>query len=200
MKHDIYIHDKKPLAGRVLKEIVIWVAEIALVIFLAYLLVTYGAERTIMLGDSMETTISNGDKLIVNKLIYRISKPKRFDVVVFKLKGKEHGYYNIKRIVGLPGETVEIVDGRVHINGAALLEEFEMEKMVNGGLAEEPVLLEENQYFLLGDNRNNSEDSRFANIENVVIDDMIGKAWIRLKPFGFVSQLRPSAKNEIQKE
>lgn len=194
MRYGMKLDDKPPLAKRILKEVVIWMIEAALVIFLAYLVVAYGVEKTTMLGDSMEATLSDGDKVIINKLIYRISKPKRFDVVVFKQSGKEHSYYNIKRIIGLPGETVKIEDGRVLINGDRLEEKFTMEAMVNGGLAEESLLLEDNEYFVLGDNRNNSEDSRFANIGSVLFDDIKGKAWLRLSPFNFINQLSPEPK------
>jgi signal peptidase I len=184
--------DKK--RKKIIKEIIIWVVEIIAVILLAYFLVEYAVEKTTVVGESMETTLQEGDKLIVNKLAYRFSKPKRFDVIVFKQSGKEHSYYNIKRIIGLPGETVQIKDGIVYINDEPIKEKSVVEAIKNSGLAVEPITLEEKEYFVLGDNRNFSEDSRFANIGNVVLDDIIGKAWIRLKPFNFVNELNP-AKN-----
>lgn len=182
--------DKK--RKKIIKEIIIWVVEIIAVILLAYFLVEYAVEKTTVVGESMETTLQEGDKLIVNKLAYRFSKPKRFDVIVFKQSGREHSYYNIKRIIGLPGETVQIKDGVVYINDEPIKEKSLVEAIKNSGLAVEPITLEDKEYFVLGDNRNFSEDSRFANIGNVVFDDIIGKAWIRLKPFNFVNELNPA--------
>lgn len=189
MDYNFDLDDRKPMVKKVIKEVIIWLAEIALVVLLAYLIIAFGVEKTPVTGESMETTLQNGDKIIVNKMVYRFSDPDRFDVIVFKQNGKEHSYYNMKRIIGLPGETVRIINGAVYINGELLQEKIQTEPMLNGGLADEEVVLEENEYFVLGDNRNNSEDSRFANIGNILREDIIGKAWIRLKPFDFVNQM-----------
>lgn len=183
------IDEKEPKAKKIIKECMIWLVEIIFVIVLAYLIIAYGVERTIVLGDSMNLTLKDREKVIINKMVYRYSDPERFDVIVFRQSGKEHSYYNIKRIIGLPGETVQIIDGIVFIDGTPLKEKIEVEPMVNGGLADEEILLEENEYFVLGDNRNNSEDSRFANIGTILRTDIIGKAWIRIKPFDFISQI-----------
>ena len=140
------------------------------------------------------------NSIIINKFSYRFSEPKRFDVVVFKQDGNEHSYYNIKRIIGLPGETVQIKDGDVYINDELLKEAAGVEKMANYGLTEEKLTLEENEYFVLGDNRNNSEDSRFASIGNIRRSEIIGKAFIRLKPFNFVSKLNLAGEEPPVKE
>lgn len=181
--------EKEPKVKKIIKECIIWFVEIIFVIVLAYLIIAYGVERTVVLGDSMNLTLKDREKVIINKMVYRYSDPERFDVIVFRQSGKEHSYYNIKRIIGLPGETVQIIDGIVFIDGTPLKEKIEVESMVNGGLADEEILLEENEYFVLGDNRNNSEDSRFANIGAILRKDIIGKAWIRIKPFDFISQI-----------
>ncbi len=194
MRYNFDSEDTSEKRKKIIKEIIIWVVEIIAVILLAYFLVEYAAEKTTVVGESMETTLQEGDKVIINKLAYRFSKPNRFDVIVFKQSGKEHSYYNIKRIIGLPGETVQIKDGVVYINGEPITEKSAVDVINNPGLAVEPITLEDKEYFVLGDNRNLSEDSRFANIGNVVLDDIIGKAWIRLKPFNFVNELNP-AKN-----
>ena len=194
MRYNFDSEDTSEKRKKIIKEIIIWVVEIIAVILLAYFLVEYAAEKTTVVGESMETTLQEGDKVIINKLAYRFSKPNRFDVIVFKQRGKEHSYYNIKRIIGLPGETVQIKDGVVYINGEPITEKSAVDVIINPGLAVEPITLEDKEYFVLGDNRNLSEDSRFANIGNVVLDDIIGKAWIRLKPFNFVNELNP-AKN-----
>lgn len=201
MDFDFEEEDKKNTIIRIIKGILIWVAEIAAVIFLAYFIIYYCVEKTTVIGSSMEPTLSANDHIIINKFIYRISDPKRFDVIVFKQSGKEHSYYNIKRIIGLPGETVQIKNGEVYINGEKLKETVNVESMVNYGLAAEEITLEENEYFVLGDNRNNSEDSRFASIGNIRRDEIIGKASFRLSPFNFVSKLnlKENQKNEVTK-
>lgn len=192
MKYNFDSDDSNVKRKKIIKEVIIWAVEIIAVILLAYFLVEYAVEKTTVVGESMETTLQEGDKIVINKLAYRFSKPKRFDVIVFKQSGKEHSYYNIKRIIGLPGETVQIEDGVVYINDEPIKEKSAVDVIKNPGLSVEPIILEDKEYFVLGDNRNLSEDSRFANIGNVVFDDIIGKAWIRLKPFNFVNELNPA--------
>lgn len=183
-----------------LKALIVWIVEILLVIALAYFIIAYGVERTTMIGDSMNTTLEEGDKIIVNKMIYRFRSPKRFEVIALKQSGKEHGYYTIKRVIGLPGETVQIKDGYVYIDGEQIEEKVPVEKCANGGRAEEEITLDDGEFFVLGDNRNNSEDSRFANMGNVIKGDIIGKAWIRLHPFDFVNLINTGDKNTSKPE
>lgn len=195
MDYDFDRESKGPLVKKILIRIIIWIISIAAVVFLAYFLSHNALEKTIVLGTSMEPTLKEKDEVIINKYAYLLSKPKRFDVIVFKQTNKEHSYLNIKRIIGLPGETVLIKDGLVYINGEELKEAIQVETINNGGLAGESVVLEENEYFVLGDSRNNSEDSRFANIGNVVTDDIIGKALARANDFAFIDNL-----NKIKEE
>ena len=180
---------KKPLLMKIFIEVFIWAAEIAAVIFLAYFIVYYALERTDMVGISMEGTLQNDDQIIINKFSYRFGDPERFDVIVFQQSGKEHSYYDIKRIIALPGEKLLIKDDIIYINDEPLKEAVNVEPMANYGLAEEEIVLEENEYFVLGDNRNNSEDSRFASVGMIRRNDIIGKAFLRMKPFNFVSKL-----------
>lgn len=186
---DFERESKKPTINKILFEIFIWVAQIAAVIFLAYFIVYYCVEKTDVIGSSMDTTLATNEPIIINKFAYRVSEPKRFDVIVFKQSGREHSFYNIKRIIGLPGETIFMKDGDIYINGEVVEDIVTVEPMINYGLAGEEVLLEDNEYFVLGDNRNNSEDSRFASIGNITKDEIIGKASIRLSPFNFISKL-----------
>ena len=136
----------------------------------------------------METTLSDGDNLIVDKISYRFRDPERFEIIVFPFQYEEHTYY-IKRIIGLPGETVQVIDGYVYINGEVLDENYGLEVMDDPGIAAEPITLGEDEYFVLGDNRNNSEDSRYADMGNVKKRNIIGKVWFIASPwsrFGFV--------------
>lgn len=170
-------------------KILIWVLQIILTVFFAWFIINIVLEKTSVLGDSMETTLSNGDSIIVNKFAYLFLEPARGDVIAFKQSGSEHDYYDVKRIVGLPGETIQIIDGAVYINGTEITEKINCEKMRIPGLAKDPFTLEEEEYFVLGDNRNNSEDSRFANIGTIVKEEIVGKAWIRLNEFGFIGTM-----------
>ena len=133
----------------------------------------------------METTLSDGDNLIVDKLTYRFNDPERFDIIVFPFQYQEDTYY-IKRIIGLPGETVQIDEkGNIYINGEILQESYGREIIFpeNVGIAIDPIVLGEDEYFVMGDNRNNSSDSRTEIVGNIHRDDIIGKAWLRIWPF-----------------
>ena len=189
---------KKARKRKTIFRFALWVIEIGVAVFLGYFIINFALEKTTMLGDSMQVSLEAGDKIIISKLAYVFQDPKRYDVIVFKQSGKEHNYYNIKRIIGLPGETVEIKGGYVYINGELLEEPMVVDPIQIGGLADEPIVLEEDEYFVLGDNRNHSEDSRFANIGNVVKDDIIGKAWIRLSPFDFISKINMYEKKIVE--
>lgn len=166
----------------VLKEAVSILIYLAIVFVLTYLVVEYVGQRTVVSGSSMESTLSNGDNLIVDKLSYHFKEPERFDIIVFKFQHEENTYY-IKRIIGLPGETVQIDEnGVIYINGEALEESYGNEVMLDAGLAEEPFILGENEYFVLGDNRNGSSDSRDPSVAAVKKDWILGRAWLRIWP------------------
>ncbi len=164
--------------------------ETVAVIVLAFFLVRVAIERTVMPGTSMEPTLTADTSIIVNRLSYLRKGPERFDVIVFEQEGEEHRYYHVKRVIGLPGETVQIVNGSVYINGEILKEAVhDLPEIHLSGLAAEAFTLDEDEYFVLGDNRNKSEDSRFANIGNVTREQIVGKAWFTLDPFNIISQM-----------
>ena len=190
------MEEREAARRRTIREIIIWVVELAAVILLSYVIVAFGLVRISMIGESMSPTLADGNSIIVNKMVYRFSSPKRFDVVVFKQNGSEHSYYNIKRVIALPGETVQIKDGEIYINGEKLEEEYDFDAISNGGLANEAITLDSKEYFVLGDNRNASEDSRYANIGLIIKDDIVGKAWIRVNPFNFVSKINIQSEEE----
>ena len=129
----------------------------------------------------METTLSDGDHLIVDKISYRFREPQRYEIVVFPYRYEKNTYY-IKRIIGLPGETVQIVDGYIYINGKQLDEHYGNEIIEEAGMAAEPVTLGEDEYFVMGDNRNNSNDAREWETHYVSRDEVLGKAWFRYYP------------------
>lgn len=184
-----------PLLTRVFKETLLWLIGITLAIGFAYLISVNVFLKTRMAGESMKPTIEDGKVLIINKLAYRFLEPKRFDVVVYKQSNKEHSYYEVKRVVGLPKENIVIKDGAIYVNNEKLDEVVNVIPSLNGGLAEEMITLGENEFFVLGDNREDSEDSRFASVGNILKNEIVGEAILIEKPFSFVSSL-----NKIVKE
>ena len=169
------------------KEIFHLLFYIILVFLTTFVIINFVGQRTVVQGQSMENTLFNHDNLIIDKLSYHFVNPKRFDIIVFPVESSEK--YYIKRIIGLPGETVQIMSGNIYINSEPLEESYGKEIMNYSGIASKPITLEENEYFVLGDNRNHSSDSRDPNVGIILEDSIIGKAWIRiwpLKRFGFV--------------
>ena len=165
------------------RDILEMVLYFAAVFLLAFLIVTFVGQRTVVEGSSMSPTLSDGDNLIVDKITYRFSDPKRFDVVVFPYQHAKRTYY-IKRIIGLPGEEVLIdTEGNIYINGQILEEDYGAEVILNQGRADIPIKLGDDEYFVLGDNRNNSSDSRDFMVGNIKRKDLIGRAFMRIYPF-----------------
>ncbi len=165
-----------------LKEVLSSSLYILTVLLITFLIVKFVAVRTEVIGPSMQPTLYSNDNLIVEKLSYRFGEPKRFDVIVFPFQYAEKTYY-IKRIIGLPGETVQIdANGTIYINGEVLNEHYGKETINNPGIASEPIYLGQNEYFVLGDNRNDSSDSRDPGVGNIYRKDIIGKAWLRFWP------------------
>lgn len=143
----------------------------------------YVIQRTIVDGSSMENTLQDADNLLVEKLSYRFSDPERFDVIVFYPFGKEDDAYYIKRVIGLPGETIQIVGDTIYIDGEKLEEDYGKDPMTKSGIAKKPLTLGEDEYFVLGDNRTVSEDSRYPEIGPVTRDKIAGRAILRIYPF-----------------
>lgn len=172
------------------RGIVCWITDIIVVVAMACYTVYAFGNLVVVSGNSMSPLLNSEDIVLMNQLKLDLGKPERFDVVVFEREDQKR---NIKRIIGLPGETVQIQDGQVLINGQVLEEKgITMEvdgemvkaqkKIALAGLAENPVVLGAEEYFLLGDNRDSSEDSRFANVGNVKESQIIGKVWFRIHP------------------
>lgn len=170
--------------NRIMRELLNTAIYLLCVLGAVWLVITFVGQRTEVEGASMENTLHNGDNLIVDKLSYRFHDPERFDIIVFPFQFQDNTYY-IKRIIGLPGETVQIMDdGSIYINGEKLEENYGLEviKPETIGRAAEPIELGDDEYFVMGDNRNNSSDSRTDMVGNITRENIIGKAWLRIWP------------------
>ncbi|MDY5846053.1 MAG: signal peptidase I [Bariatricus sp.] len=166
-----------------------WLFEIAIVCLIAFVCVWYFGQRVSNIGDSMSPIIKNGDIVLENRIIYDASTPKRGDIIIFKPNGNEKLHSYIKRIIGLPGETVLIEDGKIYIDGKELEEEYETTEILDPGLASEEITLAGDEFFVLGDNRESSNDSRMPEIGNVKRSEIEGKAWFIItfgKRFGWI--------------
>ena len=170
--------EEKP---NVMRELLGMLVYVGIVLAITFLIITFVGQRTHVSGESMENTLDDGDQLIVDKLTYRFHDPERFDIIVFPFRYKDNTYY-IKRIIGLPGETVQIADGEIYINGEVLEESYGREVMQDAGLAAEPITLGDDEYFVLGDNRNYSSDSRDPSVALIHRKEIIGRAWQRIWP------------------
>lgn len=174
---------------KVLKEILSTSLYILGVLCITYLVIHFVGQRTQVQGSSMEPKLSSEDNLIVDKISYRFHDPERFDIIVFPFQYEDNTFY-IKRIIGLPGESVQIdAEGNILIDGEILEENYGKEVIQNPGRAYEPIILGDDEYFVMGDNRNNSTDSRDPSVGNIKRKDIIGRAWLRILPldeFGFI--------------
>lgn len=181
--------EKKKINVPIVKEVITWTLECIIVLVIAFVFVYFIGLRTSVLGQSMAPTLENRQEILINRFIYLLADPKPGDIVVFLPNGNEKSHYYVKRVIGVPGDTVQIRDGEVLVNGELFEEEGEFAPILDAELAAEPVTLGEDEYFVLGDNRNNSEDSRYANIGNVKKEYIIGKAWFIMSPYeniGFI--------------
>lgn len=165
-----------------MSEVGRWAISILVVVILAYSIVTFGVQSVTMIGQSMDPALTNQDVVLINKQAYTFDEPQRYDIVAFKLKEDTEGYFNIKRIIGLPGEKVQIKNGHIFINGDVVSDLPFDDLIMTEGLAIDEVTLGEDEYFLMGDNCNNSEDSRYVNIGNISIKEISGKVFFRVSP------------------
>lgn len=169
---------------RALLEFLLYVAA---VFGITFLVLHFVGQRTVVIGSSMEPTLYDEDNLIVDKISYRFHEPERYDVIVFPY---EDGTYYIKRIIGMPGETVRIDEnGSIYINEERISESYGKEVIEDPGCAEDDIILGENEYFVLGDNRNNSMDSRDERVGLISGDEIIGKAFLRIFPFNKIGMV-----------
>ena len=181
-KNTLTFHQKKKIiTKKLVREIFSWLIVTALGIIIAIALVLSFGMQVMVIGDSMESFLANGQKVLVDRALAKIISPKKGDIIVFLPNGNTNSHYYVKRVVAVPGETVQIKDGTLYINNLPAEEDDEdFDKMEDPGIAGNPVKLGSGEYFVLGDNRNSSEDSRSANIGVVSNSMMIGRAWFKL--------------------
>lgn len=162
-----------------LRKAVCWIVDIIVVVFIARFLIYGVGSQIVISGHSMLPSLKSEDVVLMDRLSYDFGSPKRFDVIAFQ---RDDDKINVKRVIGLPGETVQIKNGTVYIDDQLLETENDLNRVSLAGLAENPVKLADNEYFVLGDNREGSEDSRFTNIGNVKKKQILGKVWLKLYP------------------
>lgn len=172
----------------------LWVEAAKLAVYLlavsglVFFVIFYVGQRMLVEGSSMEPGISDGDHLIVDKLSYRMHSPARYDIVVFPY---EPGVYFIKRVIGLPGERIRIDEnGIIFVDGEPLAESYGREVIRDAGIFAEERELGEGEYFVLGDNRNESLDSRDGRVGPVREEAIVGRAWLRTYPVSRIGPVR----------
>ncbi len=180
---EFFENDKPSLIRRVSG----WVVDITVALSFAWFVLHSFGTQVQITGQSMLPLLSSGDVVLMNRLIYDFGKPERMDVIVFK---RDDNKANVKRVIGIPGDKVQIRDGHLYLNDEKMELEDGLGQVTLAGLAEYPIELQEDEYFLLGDNRDSSEDSRFANIGNVREDQILGKVWMRIFPLIDMSLIR----------
>lgn len=189
-KWKVYFRKKcRSLKTEKVKTAIEWGTEIIVVCILAWMLVSFFGQRVSNAGDSMSPVLKNGDVVLINRIVYDARKPKRGEIIAFRPNGNENAHYCIKRVVGLPGETVQIKDGKIYIDGKVQKKNVYTSDLDFAGIAEKKLTLGETEYFVLGDNSAGSDDSRLADIGNVKREDIGGKVWFVTnigKNFGFV--------------
>lgn len=184
---------KQERRKQILKESIRFLLEAVLVIFLAWLIITFAMKKVSVIGSSMETTLYNGEDVIVNKISYLILSPGRNHMIAFYPEAEEgeeqqtdDTAIQIRRIVGLPGEKIQIKDGKFYANGKQIEEDYSFEPMYSAGRAVNEIQLEEDEYFVLSDSRNDMDDSRNTSFTKVRKQNIIGKVIIRLNPFSLI--------------
>lgn len=181
-KNKKLIEAKEKLEDQKVRKVITWIFEIVVTLVFAAVVAIVMFQSVTMQESSMEPTLSVGDKFFMNRVVYTVSSPERGDIIVFKTNASDDAALHIRRVIGLPGDTVQIVDGRVLINGETYKEGKDFPAISNAGMAAKPVTLENGEYFVLGDNRNNSEDSRYGDIGKVKKKYIVGKLWFTISP------------------
>lgn len=175
-----FYEKEKKISKATIREIFITIFCAFAAVLVAFVIVFSVGMKVSAVGVSMEPVLYNGQEVLINRFTYKLKSPKRGDIIAFLPNGNKNSHYYLKRVVGLPGETVQIIGGYVYINGELLIEDESYDKIADPGIAENEIVLGSDEFFVLGDNRNNSEDSRSGNIGAVKKDTIAGRAWFRL--------------------
>ena len=170
------------LEDKKVRGILNWIFQIAVVLIFGILVGMAMFQSVTVQESAMEPTLQVGESFFVNRAIYKVSSPERGDIIVYKTSGSDDAALHIGRVIGLPGETVQISNGTILINGEIYDEKQDFPEISNGGLASSGISLESGEYFVLGDNRNNSEDSRYGDIGNISKKYIVGKIWFTISP------------------
>lgn len=171
-----FYHKKKIISASLIQEIASWVLGIVVAVLLAFVLTWFAGLRTSVIGVSMEPGLTNGQEILVNRFSYKLFSPRQGDVIVFLPNGNQNAHYYVKRVVAVPGQKVQIRSGILYVDGKAYGDE-DMDLIASAGIAENEIKLGDDEYFVMGDNFNSSEDSRSANIGPVKKSTIIGQAW-----------------------
>ncbi len=175
-----FYEKKKRISREMVREIFVTLFYCFAAVLLAFVIVFSVGMKISTIGVSMEPALYNGQEVLINRFVYRMLSPKRGDIIAFLPNGNPNSHYYLKRVIGLPGERIQIVNGYVYINGELFTEDESFDKIAEAGIAETEILLESDEYFVLGDNRNLSEDSRSGNIGPVKKETIAGKAWFKM--------------------
>jgi len=173
-----------------LKEIGLYAIQVIIAVALAFLFVYYFGMRTRIIGNSMQPLFDDGEQILTDKFVYIFGDPKPNDIIVFLPNGNAKSHYYVKRVVGVPGDRIRIKDGILYVNGERFEEKVDVSTMEYAGLAENEIELDKDEFFVLGDNRNSSEDSRYANIGLVRKEYIVGKCWFRVFPLKKIKFIR----------
>ena len=199
-RYDLDHTEKKIARRKLVFKMLFWIISIPLAVAAGIFLCKILIAKTTVPNNSMNPTLQKGDKIVIDMLSYRISDPKRFDVIVFRHGDEEHDIYDIKRVYALPGETIQISAGKIMINGKEIKDKISADKMDLAGVADMPYKLADDEYFVLAEDRNKAEDSRYMSFGMVKKDDIIGRAWIRTNKLGFVNMMNKAEEKENKKE
>lgn len=192
---------------QILKESVRFVIELTLVILIAWLIIQFALKKVSVIGSAMESTLYNGEDVMVNKTAYAILSPGRDSIIAFypEQKEDEQGPLDdssilIRRVVGLPGERLQIKEGKIYINGEVIEEKYEFPDMLSAGCAINEITLGEDEYFVLSDNRADMDDSRNTAFTKVKKENIIGKVILRLNPFSLIGGPKKDETKDTDKD